>query len=105
MNSLSGAKYLWICPNLSVAWLFYAVLLLSGFSGACASRLSAAPVSKPKGGTITMSKSGLLMMMLALSVILPGHVQASNGSDVDVTAVCAGLPTHAQLQSALTYAR
>ncbi|MGA2809405.1 MAG: heme-binding protein [Terracidiphilus sp.] len=52
-----------------------------------------------------MSKSGILTLMLALGVSLPGYAQASNGSDLDVAAACKQLPTHSQLRTALSAAR
>lgn len=51
-----------------------------------------------------LSKSGILMVTLALCAGIP-YAQATDSYKVDVAAACAGLPTHAQLQSALTYAR
>jgi uncharacterized protein GlcG (DUF336 family) len=54
---------------------------------------------------IAMSKSRLLMIILGLSVSLPGYAQASSSSDVDVAEACKQLPTHTQLKSALAAAR
>ncbi len=52
-----------------------------------------------------MSKSKMFVIMLALSLSLPVYAQAWNNSDVDVAAACRLLPTHSQLQSALTFAQ
>src|SRR5271166_1908753 len=52
-----------------------------------------------------MSKSKILVMMLALSVTLSGYAQASNSSNLDMAAACKQLPTHVQLQSALALAQ
>ena len=52
-----------------------------------------------------VSKSSILMLILASGASLAGHAQAAAANFVDSTAACAGLPTHSQLQSALTGAR
>jgi uncharacterized protein GlcG (DUF336 family) len=54
---------------------------------------------------MTMSKSGFLMLVLASSMSLAGYSQAPRSNDIDVPSACAQLPTHGQLQSALTAAR
>jgi uncharacterized protein GlcG (DUF336 family) len=51
-----------------------------------------------------MSKSRILVTMLALSVSLPVYAQASN-NDIDVATACKSLPTHSQLHSALVLAQ
>ena len=52
-----------------------------------------------------MSKSKFLMIVLALSVGLPGYAQVSSSVDVDVAEACKQLPTYSQLKSALSAAR
>jgi uncharacterized protein GlcG (DUF336 family) len=52
-----------------------------------------------------MNKSRLLILALAFGVGLPAFAQHSSSSDVDAASACSQLPNHAQLQSALAYAR
>ena len=52
-----------------------------------------------------MSKSGLLITMLALSLTLPAYAETPDSKDVDVSAACKLLPSHSQLKSALAAAR
>jgi uncharacterized protein GlcG (DUF336 family) len=51
-----------------------------------------------------MSKRKVLMLVLGLSVSLPGYAQVATSS-VDLNAACKQLPTHSQLKSALSAAR
>jgi len=51
-----------------------------------------------------MSKSRILIVMLALGVSLPAFAQQNRG-DVDTYSACKDLPTHSQLRSALSMAR
>jgi len=51
------------------------------------------------------SKYSILMLILASGAGVAGRAQAPVAAFVDTTVACAGLPTHSQLQSALTYAR
>jgi uncharacterized protein GlcG (DUF336 family) len=51
-----------------------------------------------------MSKSRILIVMLALGVSLPAFAQQNHG-DVDASSACKDLPTHNQLRSALVGAR
>ena len=52
-----------------------------------------------------MNNRKFLAFALALGTSLPVYAQGINGSDIDVAAVCKQLPTHAQLQAALSAAR
>jgi uncharacterized protein GlcG (DUF336 family) len=52
-----------------------------------------------------MSKNKILIMTLALGASFPVCAQAWNNGDVDVATACKQLPTHSQLQSALTLAQ
>jgi uncharacterized protein GlcG (DUF336 family) len=52
-----------------------------------------------------MNKSRFLLVVLALVLTLPALAQAPFNSNVDVAAACSQLPSHAQLQAALSYAR
>src|ERR1700733_2441631 len=52
-----------------------------------------------------MNKSRFLLCVLALALTLPALAQAPFNSNVDVATACSQLPNHAQLQSALSYAR
>lgn len=52
-----------------------------------------------------MSKRKFLVAMLVLGVSMSAYAQANHNDDVDVATACKGLPTHGQLQSALTGAR
>jgi uncharacterized protein GlcG (DUF336 family) len=56
-----------------------------------------------------MNKRNFLKLALALSVILPlalpGYSQMADSHDVDASSACSQLPTHAQLQSALSQAQ
>jgi uncharacterized protein GlcG (DUF336 family) len=52
-----------------------------------------------------MSKKTILVTMLALSVSLPVCAQTWNNPDVNVATACKLLPTHSQLQAALTLAQ
>ena len=72
---------------------------------ACAARPHDALASFPQGDTISMKKSGLLTMVLAVCASLPASAQPSTGAGLDLSAACKQLPTHAQLKAALVAAR
>jgi len=52
-----------------------------------------------------MNRPKFLLPVLALAATLPAYAQFPVSSNVDAAAACSQLPTHAQLQSALSYAR
>ena len=52
-----------------------------------------------------MNKSRFLLSVLVPALTLPALAQAPFSSNVDAAAACSQLPNHAQLQSALAYAR
>jgi uncharacterized protein GlcG (DUF336 family) len=52
-----------------------------------------------------MSKRKFLVAMLVLGVSMSAYAQTNHNDDIDVATACKGLPTHGQLQSALTGAR
>jgi uncharacterized protein GlcG (DUF336 family) len=52
-----------------------------------------------------MNKGRFLILALAFAVGLPAFAQPSAINNVDVAAACSQLPNHAQLQSALSFAR
>ena len=52
-----------------------------------------------------MTKNRILIMMLALGASFPLCAQAWSNGDVDVATACKQLPSHSQLQSALTLAQ
>ncbi len=52
-----------------------------------------------------MSKRGLLIAILALSVTIPASAQSSSSSDINPEVVCKLLPSYAQLKAALAAAR
>ena len=52
-----------------------------------------------------MNETRFLLPVLALALTLPARAQAPFSSNIDVAAACSQLPNHAQLQSALAYAR
>ena len=54
---------------------------------------------------MSMRKRNFLMLILASGMSAAGYAQATADSFVDMSTACAGLPTHAQLKSALTIAR
>jgi len=52
-----------------------------------------------------LTKTSFLTMALVLGAGMAGNAQPAASSNVDQTVACAGLPSHAQLQAALTWAR
>jgi uncharacterized protein GlcG (DUF336 family) len=52
-----------------------------------------------------MNKSRFLILALAIAVGLPAFAAPPENNDVDASTACSQLPTHAQLQAALAYAR
>jgi uncharacterized protein GlcG (DUF336 family) len=52
-----------------------------------------------------MNKSRSLLWLLALALTLPALAQSPFSNNIDTAAACSQLPNHAQLQSALSYAR
>ena len=52
-----------------------------------------------------MSKTRILIIILAMSVSLPVYAQASNNNDIDSATACKSLPTYSQLHSALVLAQ
>jgi len=50
-----------------------------------------------------LTKTSILMAALVAGASMAGNAQAAGNADA--TVACAGLPTHAQLQAALSYAR
>src|SRR5581483_10003907 len=63
------------------------------------------PGSGPQGGMMKLSMSSILALVLASGLQGVAHGQMNGPTAVDASAACAQLPTHSQLQSALTAAR